>query len=334
MTSQIYGLPTTVEDAALVIIPVPFDATTSYQPGTHRGPQAVFDASVQVDFLDLSLGYTGEPSLAMLPVDDQLVAWNREARGHAEKVMDAGGKVTGDKALIASLNKVNALSAKLNEWVAERSRERMLRGQLVGILGGDHSVPFGAIEAHAEAHGELGILHIDAHADLRAAYHGFDFSHASIMRNVIDRIPGVTRLVQVAIRDFCGEELACIEASPRIVTFPDTFLADELFAGRTWGSLSGKIVDALPAKVWFSVDIDGLDPAFCPSTGTPVPGGLSYNQAIYLLRRVVESGRQIVGFDLCEVTPGDRPTDRMDVIVGARMLYKLCLLTLRSQGKI
>lgn len=331
---QIYGLPTTLEDAKLIILPVPFDATTSYQPGTHKGPQAVFDASFQVDFVDLSLGYTSEPSVAMIPVDPEVLRWNVEARQHAEKVMEAGGQVEGDKALTVARDRVNEISAKVNQWVSGKTRERLERGQLVGILGGDHSVPFAAIEAHADHFGEFGILHVDAHADLRQAYHGFHFSHASIMRNVVDRIPRVTRLVQVAIRDLCLEELECIEASQRIVTFPDTFLADELFAGRSWGSLAAKIIDALPPKVWLSVDIDGLDPAFCPSTGTPVPGGLSFNQASYLLRRVVESGRQVIGFDLCEVTPSADPNDRMDVIVGARMLYRLGLLTLRSQGRL
>ena len=199
----------------------------------------------------------------------------------------------------------------------------------MGVIGGDHSVPFGAIRAHAER-GELGILHIDAHADLRDAYEGFACSHASIMRNVMTRVPGVLRLVQVGIRDVAKSEIDFIAASNgRIVTHFDERLAEQKLEGASWRVLCDAIVADLPPRVYVSFDIDGLDPQLCPHTGTPVPGGLSFQEACLLLKRVVETGHRIIGFDLNEVAPGPEG-DEWDANVAARLLYKLCGWTLRS----
>ena len=191
------------------------------------------------------------------------------------------------------------------------------------MLGGDHSAPFGAIRAHAEAFPDLGILHLDAHADLREAYEGFTWSHASIMFNVVRQLPAVKKLVQVAIRDLCEAEAALIDGSGgRIVTFHDSKLAQGRFDGATWTHQVDEIVSHLPERVYLSFDIDGLDPTLCPNTGTPVPGGLSFHQASALLAGVVRSGRSIVGFDLCEVAP-DPAGGEWDGNVGARLLYKM-----------
>ena len=199
----------------------------------------------------------------------------------------------------------------------------------MGLIGGDHSVPFGAIKAHAER-GELAILHVDAHADLRDAYEGFACSHASIMRNVMTQLPSVTRLVQVGIRDVAKSEIDFIAAQGgRVITHFDAVLAERKLAGESWRQLCDAIVADLPARVYISFDIDGLDPQLCPHTGTPVPGGLSFQEACLLIKRVVESGRKIIGFDLNEVAPGP-DGDEWDANVAARLLYKLCGWTLRS----
>ncbi|MGB3969170.1 MAG: arginase family protein, partial [Planctomycetota bacterium] len=202
-------------------------------------------------------------------------------------------------------------------------------GKIPGIVGGDHSVPFGAIAAAAERHPGLGILHVDAHADLRVAYEGFRWSHASIMDNVLRDVPGVQRLVQVGIRDFGGQELAAITGSGgRVVTHFDLQWQRRRFAGTTFDALCREAIDALPRTVWISFDIDGLDPALCPHTGTPVPGGLQFAEAAHLIGVLAQSGRRIVGFDLVEVAPGD---DEWDANVGARLLYKLCGAALHTR---
>jgi agmatinase len=205
-------------------------------------------------------------------------------------------------------------------------------GRLVGVVGGDHAAPFGAIEAAAARNPGLGILHVDAHCDLRPAYEGFTWSHASIMRNVYDRVPGVARIVQVGIRDASSEEMALVRRSKRrLIVHRDGALARHELAGGGFAASAKRIVRDLPAEVWVSFDVDGLDPALCPHTGTPVPGGLSFRQAVFLLEEVVRAGRRIAGFDLCEVAPG--PADEWDANVGARILYKLIGFALLSRAK-
>jgi agmatinase len=150
---------------------------------------------------------------------------------------------------------------------------------------------------------------------------------------VVERIPQVSRLVQVGIRDLCEEEHDRIAASGgRIRTFFDSELAEARFAGETWGQQTLRIVEALPQDVYVSFDIDGLDPTLCPHTGTKVPGGLSFQMATGLLAAVVRGGRRIVGFDLTEVVPAGDGTE-WDENVAARLLYKLIGWTLRSNQR-
>ena len=146
----------------------------------------------------------------------------------------------------------------------------------------------------------------------------------------------MTRLVQVGIRDLCLEEHDRIAGSGgRIRTWYDTAIKEALFGGETFASLRNRIIDDLPESVYVSFDVDGLDPSCCPNTGTPVPGGLGYDQATSLLQAVVRSGRRIVGFDVCEVSPGPSPqAGNLDAIVGMRLVYKLGMLALESQGRL
>lgn len=333
-SSGIYGLPHGEDDAHVVLIPVPWDATTSYRPGTARGPAAILEASRQVDLFDRETGKPYERGIHLLPIDLEVEAWNAAARAEAVPVIEAGG-AGDDPALARRLVAVNAAGDRLNEWVYARTKRLLDAGKLVGVVGGDHSTPFGAIRAIAERHPGVGILHVDAHADLRDAYEGFTWSHASIMRNVHERIPEVARIVQVGIRDFCEEEFEFSERSARLQTFFDADFGRKMLEGATFAELARDVVGLLPNKVYVSFDIDGLDPTSCPHTGTPVPGGLSFAQAGYLLRALVESNRRIVGFDLNEVAPapvrdGDGPPDDWDANVGARLLYKLIGWALRS----
>lgn len=319
--SGIFGLPHSPDEARVVLIPVPWEATVSYGGGTAGGPAAILEASKQVDLFDRETGRPYQAGIALLPIPGEVVAWNETARRAAAPVIEAGG-AGGDARLEALVAEVNALGARLNGWVEAEARRWLERGKLVGLVGGDHSTPFGTIKAHAEKWPGLGILHIDAHADLRDAYEGFEWSHASIMANVLDRIPQVGRIVQVGIRDFCEEENARIEGDrARLRTFFDADLASRAHEGEPWAKVAHEIVESLPREVFVSFDIDGLDPQLCPSTGTPVPGGLTFAQATGLLRAVARSGRRIVGFDLNEVAPSESG-DEWDANVGARMLYK------------
>jgi agmatinase len=316
--SGIFGLPNTPADAQVVLIPVPFEATTSYGGGTADGPRAVLEASRQVDLFDLDTGRPYEAGIAMLAEPEEIRRWNNEAKRLAAPIIAAGGR--GDHA--AALREVNDRCDRMNTWVYQTTRRLLLEGKRVGLVGGDHSTPFGCIKAHAEKYPDLGILHLDAHADLRNAYEGFTWSHASIMFNVVTKLPAVKKLVQVGIRDFSEAEFDLIEASDRrIETFFDANLARSKLGGMAWRELVDNLVSVLPQNVYLSFDIDGLDPTLCPHTGTPVPGGLSFHEVTALLEGVARAGKKIVGFDLNEVTPG--PEGEWDGNVAARLLYKM-----------
>jgi agmatinase len=334
--SGLFGLDTKVADAKVVVVPVPFEATVSYSAGTARGPAAILAASRQVDLLDADVGRPYEAGIAMAPALSTAIEYNEPARAAAMRVIDA--VTAGREADAKDIAIVDDAGAAVNKELLDRVSGILQEGKIPVVIGGDHSVPYGAIAACAAAMGDrpLGVLHVDAHADLRLAYEGFTWSHASIMRNVVDRIPHV-RLVQVGIRDFSDGELEVIRAQPgRITTYFDAQLRAARLAGQ-WRDVAAAIANALPENVYLSFDIDGLDPAQCPHTGTPVPGGLSFDELICLLDAVVSAGKRIVGLDLNEVAPApdiddDDLASSWDGNVGARILYKMIGYALLSRG--
>lgn len=325
----IFGLPYGEAESALVLVPVPWDATTSYRPGAARGPAAVLAASPQLDLYDLELEEPWTPGIHLQPIPRKLAKWNKAARKAALPVIEGGA--TGRRAAKACAE-VDALSARMVDHVRAECERLLGAGKTPAVLGGDHSTPLGNIAAVGAQHREFGILHLDAHHDLRQAYQGFTHSHASIMRNVLEQVPTMTRLVQVGIRDFCQEEHDLARSMPeRISVHYDRWLAEARANGRPWSEQMKAIVGALPELVYLSFDIDGLDPMLCPNTGTPVPGGLQFDDAAQLVREVVVSGRRIVGFDLVEVAPG---ADEWDANVAMRLLYRMAIWTLASQGRL
>jgi agmatinase len=312
---QIYGLPFDTDEAQVVIVPVPWDVTVSYHDGAARGPAAVLAASGQVDLYDPAVPDAWKIGLAMDDLPSDVQARSRRHRAQALKHQRAA---------------VNAASQWLNRWVERRTGGWLDEGKLVALLGGDHSTPFGFLRALAARHSAFGILQIDAHADLRRAYEGFESSHASIMTNALT-LPAVRALVQVGIRDYCEEEADVIAHEPRVRTFFDRDLKRARFEGASWSAQVAEIVAALPDKVYLSFDIDGLDPKLCPHTGTPVAGGFEVEEVLYLVESVVRSGRTLIGLDLNEVAPGPKGDD-WDANVGARLLYRLCNLMAASNG--
>lgn len=325
----LFGLPHTPDEAAVVVVPVPFEATTSYGRGTAGGPAAILAASRQVDLHDVETGSPWKAGIAMEPVDPRIAQWNEDASADAKVVIAAGGLDPDDADLVARCKRVDAIGDELNALVHARTAHWLEKGRIAGLVGGDHSVSFGAMRAAAELFPGLGILHVDAHCDLRAAYEGFTWSHASILYNVLERVPGIDHVVQVGIRDVGQRERRRARDDERITAWMHPHVAWRLAGGEPWAREVHRMIEPLPDRVWITFDIDGLDPSLCPHTGTPVPGGLNWHQALVLLRVLAESGRQIVGFDLAEVAPGD---DDWDANVGARLLYKLAGWALFTQG--
>ncbi len=321
-----FALPSSPEASAVVLFSAPWDVTVSYGKGCSDAPEALLMASAQLDLFDAFAKDAWRKGIATLPINGDIKLRSDIARAIAEEVinhLEAGG---APEDVAEKIAKVNEASEWLNKHVYESTKQWIEQGKVVGLIGGDHSTPLGYIKALGEKHEGFGILHIDAHRDLRNAYEGFESSHASIMYNVLQTVPQVERLVQVAVRDFCQEEQDLADSDPRVVSFDDRTLAINSFRGKNWDNQCKEIVAELPQKVYVSFDIDGLDLAFAPHTGTPVPGGMTYQQAVYLLEEIINSGREIIGFDLVEVVPVEHSV--VDVSVGARMLFKLSTLSI------
>jgi agmatinase len=334
--SNIFGMNFTAEESNVVLLPMPWEATVSYGRGTSKGPEAVRRASPQLDFFDAEFAEVGlsrpwEFGIHLLPGLPELASLHKKVLSSGRAVVDAGGTHTKKLASLAA--SVNEASFRANGIAKAEALKWLAQGKIVGFVGGDHSTAFGNIAACSERFPGLGVLHVDAHADLRQGYLGFEFAHASIMNNVVRKIEGVSHLVQVGIRDFSEEEHSMATTHPKIKTWFDYVLRRNIFGGSTWIQQVREILNGLPQNVYVSFDIDGLDPSLCPHTGTPVAGGLSFAEACFLIAELAKSGRRIVGFDVNEVAPNPRnAADEWDGNVGARILYKLCGASLYSQG--
>ncbi len=327
LSNNVFGLPFSEEDAKLVLLPVPWEVTVSYSNGTARGPEQIFKASFQVDLLDPDVKDGWKKGFFMREPDKHLLLRSDYLRKEAElyiKFLTEGGDIGENQFLKKTLVDVNTGTKAMNEWVYNQTIALLNKGKLVGLVGGDHSTPLGFFKAIGEKKGDFGILQIDAHCDLRDSYEGFQYSHASIMYNALKEVPQLQKLVQIGIRDYCEEELDFIlESNGKVVTFFDKDIKERQFEGETWQQACDRIIDALPQQVYISFDIDGLDPKLCPHTGTPVPGGFEVAQVFYLFKRLLASGRRLIGFDLNEVSTSH---DSWDANVGARVLFKLCNL--------
>jgi agmatinase len=317
------GLPFTEETAKIVLLPVSWDVTVSYGEGTAFAPQAILDASSQLDLYDMDVKDAWERGIFFQPVNKELLEIRNKLRPKASKYiefLEQGGDIECNGEIKNLLSEINAECEAMNDFVYKASKRLLDSGKVVGLVGGDHSTPLGYFIALAEKYENFGILHFDAHMDLRYAYEGLTYSHASVFRNVLN-ISEIKRVVQLGVRDFCEEEVDFAEQDKRICVFLDQQIKEEQFRGITWDEQCGEIVKLLPENVYVSFDVDGLDPKLCPNTGTPVPGGLDFNQSLYLFKKIVQSGRRIIGFDVCETGASE-----WDANVAARIIYKLCNL--------
>jgi agmatinase len=332
----IYGLPFKESEAQVVYIPVPWDVTTSYQAGTSKGPAAILGASEQIDFFDLDFVDAYQAGLFMKKESVKIKKLNLKGRLLAKKIIDADDEtMKKNKILKKNLVRVNQICEELNIEVYKETKSILDKNKIAVVVGGDHATPFGAIKAYAEKYPKLGVLHFDAHSDTRFAYMGFENSHASIMHNVMEKIPGISKLVQVGIRDFCEQEFIYTRDNKKVEMYFDQTIARRKMSGESFQKIAREIVSHLPEHVYISFDIDGLDPRFCPNTGTPVPGGLDYQEVMLIINELVASGKKLVGFDLVEVAPNLKDkNNEWDANVGMRLLYKMTSASLATMGHI
>lgn len=327
------GLPFDEADAEVVLLPVPWDTTVSYKAGTAYAPGRILEASTQLDLYDEHVPDAWKIGIYMRPADDQLLQLNAEMRQKSEdyiSLLERGLSPTeNDQTLLDQLNEINRAAEQVHENVYHQSLELLRADKIVGVVGGEHSVPFGLLRALSEQYTDgFGVLQLDAHMDLREAYEGFIYSHASIFYNSLS-LDGLRKLVQVGIRDYCEAEADLAKRDDRITVYTNSSIQSRMMEGTAFREIVADIVAQLPERVYISFDIDALESTYCPGTGTPVPGGLTYDQALYLIRAVTDAGKIIIGFDLSEVGNAE-----YDANVGARILYQLSNQAAKSQGRM
>ncbi|OGP67279.1 MAG: agmatinase [Deltaproteobacteria bacterium RBG_16_44_11] len=263
-----------LRDALFVVVPVPYDLTSTYQPGSRRGPAAIIDASSNMELYDDELKketyLCGIHTALPVPVD---------ARGPKNMISLVHKKITR----IAALNKIPVM------------------------LGGEHSISFGAVHALQKKYSKLTVLQLDAHADLRESYQKSPYSHACVARRIAEICP----LIQVGIRSMSEEEAEYLSQSN-----VKSYSADFVLENNDWHE---RICKSLSGDVYVSIDLDVFDPSIMPSTGTPEPGGLYWNNVLRLLK-MVSSFCKVRGFDVVELAP--LPNVVAPDFMAAKLIYR------------
>lgn len=263
------------EGSRVLIIPIPYERTVSYRKGTRKGPQAIIEASKNLELYDEEL---------------------------KEEIYKIG---------IHTLNEIKPLCddpKEMIEKVFEIISPEVKVGRLVITLGGEHSITIASVKAHREKFKNLSVLQLDAHADLRDSYCGTKYSHASVIRRILDFTP----VTQVGIRSLSKEEADFVKKRKRVV-----FFAKDIFKNKTFFE---EIMSSLSEEVYLTIDLDVLDPSIMPSVGTPEPGGFQWYDILNFLHTLSQR-KKIVGFDVVELAPisGNVSPD----FLAARLIYKL-----------
>jgi len=268
------------QNAKVVLLPVPYDGTSTFIKGADKAPQAIIDASDSIELFD---------------IEENIEIYTQGI--HTAKPVTE-----------------KSSPEKMTEAVYQRVKTYLNDNKLVGLLGGEHSVSFGAIKATAEKYTHLTVLQLDAHADLRETYQGSAYNHACVMR----RAQSLAPLVQVGIRNVCSEEKEFIDEK-------NIFYAHNIRNSATWMQ---EAVSRLSDNVYLTIDLDCFDPSVVPSTGTPLPGGLSWWQVVDFVSEVNKC-KNIVGFDVVELCPN--PADKSSDVLAAVLVYKIITKILKKR---
>ncbi len=260
------------EQSEIIILPVPFDGTSTWIKGADRGPGAIIEASANMELYDIESG--SEVYLKGIHTSDPV----NEKENPEKMVAEVFSRVT------------NYLD----------------KGKFPVIIGGEHSVSIGSIQAFAKKFDDLTVLQIDAHSDLRNEYEGSKNNHACVM----SRAREVASIVQVGIRALDSGELSSID--------PDRiFYAHRIYGNDDWME---KAIGLLSDNVYITIDLDALDPAIMPSTGTPEPGGMGWYQTLTFVEKVI-ARKKVAGFDVVELCPSDG--NKAPDFLAAKLIYRI-----------
>ncbi len=270
------------ETSKVAIVPVPYDGTSTWIKGADKGPKALLDASANMEIYDIET----DTEVYRIGI-------------YTDK------PITEDSSPEAMV-----------EAVKERTLSLIDKGKFTVIIGGEHSVSIGTIQAHAQKYKNLSVLQIDAHTDLRDSYEGSKNNHACVMARAKELCP----IVQVGIRSMDSGEKTNLDPNR-------VFWAHKIVNCDDW---MDQAIDLLTDNVYLTIDLDGFDPSILPSTGTPEPGGLMWYPTLKFLRKVIEK-RNLVGFDIVELCPNT--DDKASDFLAAKLLYKILTYKFLNQLK-
>ena len=341
MKTKAFDHVSSFESSSLVLIPVPWSATVSYKRGTEKAPELIRHCSHQLDFFKPEFSGSYNHKIHFLAPDPWIKKLHQQTLQEVKKRQTSQKNKESLNKPCPHLKQINQASQKLINWVYKKAQWVHREGKIPALVGGDHSVSEGLIAFIGEScQGDYGVLHLDAHADLRFCYEGLEHSHASIMNNVLGLKYPPKKLVQVGLRDLCEEEYKIIQSDKKIQSYLDEWIYTQLFQGQTWASLCEKIISQLPEQIYISLDVDVLSWEYVPGTGTPVPGGLSFNPLLYLLSETKRQNKKILAFDVVESSPGESDNSANTELaewngnVSARLIYHLSGLALHSFNKL
>ncbi|MGA0242346.1 MAG: arginase family protein [Candidatus Marinamargulisbacteria bacterium] len=299
-----------------VVYSVPWDVTTTFGVGTASAPLAIQAVYHQLD--DSHPFQSAAPVIEFCSVNPTILQFQDIWAPVSRPIIAAlnrGDTLTPDQDL--QRQGINQASIQLQETVFLDTLLRIRRAEPLLLCGGEHGVGVGYVQALSSVYPSISVLHIDAHLDARPNYFGYTHSHASVMTHYADT-PSVKHITSVGIRDYDpSEPLFMHEHSVGSDIFYDYEMHHQLFSGDSWASIVHDILDTLKHPVFISLDVDGLMPSLCPNTGTPVPGGLNYNQLVYLFEQLSRQ-KSVIGAELVEV---NSPSGTVyDATVGARLI--------------
>lgn len=326
--SGVFGLSFVENESRLILLSIPFELTTTFREGTLFAPPKIKDISSQIDLMNNIDSQAWEKGIYWDNTNENFfLNISTSYRPNAKKIiryLENDNAILNDE-LKNDINTINNVCKNAADEISKQVKIILKNGKIPGLIGGEHSITYGAINAIKDFNDDFCILQIDAHHDLRKAYLGFTYSHASVMYNAIKDYSQINKLIQVGVRDYSEAEKNLANENEKITTFYDFDINKQLFNDISFHKIATDIVDLLSENIYISFDIDGLQPYLCPETGTPVPGGLSYEQIEYLFYLISKTNKKVIGFDLCEVSG----LSEWDAIVGSRIMYLLSVLALR-----
>jgi len=269
-----------LENAEVVIIPVPYDGTSTWVKGADKGPEAIIEASANMELYDIET----------------------DSEAYRKGIFTA------------QPIKPRSSPEDMVEAVRQKVQEHLQKGKFTVVIGGEHSISVGAVKAHVGQYGDMTVLQLDAHSDLRDEYEGSKYSHACVMARIRELCP----IVQVGIRSMDSSEKDVLDSSR-------VFFARDIVESTSWVD---EVVAKLSQKVYVTIDLDVFDPSVMPSTGTPEPGGLDWYGVLALLRAVCDR-RDVTGFDVAELCPDSR--NKAPDFLAAKLIYKLLSYKFRGQ---